>query len=104
MIRDTLAKILVTLFRPQLQRSATRDFLRAFEAVFDEDWEYSKEALGIYEAPPSKDSAAQPEGPDDSWPIAKGGTFLHPRVSDEIDDWGNRGKLLAAYRELKRLI
>jgi hypothetical protein len=36
--------------------------------------------------------------------IAEGGTFLDPRVDDEIEDWGNRGALLRDYRRLKRLL
>jgi hypothetical protein len=62
-------------------------FVRAFEAVFDGDWAYTQCALGI-------------------GPWSDGATFLHPGLTteEESEDWGNRGLLLGAYRELKRMM
>ena len=63
--------------------SALGSFVSMFELVFDGDWLMTKEAL---------------ENPQHL--IAEGGTFIQPLVDDESNNWGNRGSLLAAYREL----
>ena len=34
--------------------------------------------------------------------IADDGTFVHPKVEHEVEDWGNRARLLAAYRALRK--
>jgi hypothetical protein len=34
--------------------------------------------------------------------IGKHATFLNPGVEDEVEDWGNRARLLEAYRALKK--
>lgn len=36
--------------------------------------------------------------------IKDSGTFLQPDVSDESNNWGNRGSLLAAYRHLVEVL
>jgi hypothetical protein len=77
-----------------------REFLSAFEEVFDRDWSYTKEMLGIRaETQQQKQRAAQ-LGLETIPIIAETGTFIHPKIEDETEDWGNRAKLLAAYRAL----
>jgi hypothetical protein len=61
------------------------DFIFAFEGVFDNDWEFTQNNIS-------------PEHADLF--IGKGGSFLNPLVSDEGNNWGNRGALLSAYRNL----
>ena len=68
-----------------LKNAVTR-FLEAFEEVFDKDWEYTKGNIDVEEY------------------ISPNGTFLNPKVDDEIEDWGNRGFLLHEYRQLKNLL
>ena len=63
---------------------ASRDFLADFENVFDHDWDLTKDRIG------DADFVS--------------GTFINPGVSDESDNWANRGSLLASYRRLKSLI
>ena len=65
-----------------------REFLDAFEEVFDRDWAYTKEMLVSIRVP---------------MPIVgEDGTFIHHKVEDEVDDWGNRARLLQAYRALRK--
>jgi hypothetical protein len=65
---------------------ALAHFAYAFEQVFHHDWDYSLGAIcGA------------------GW-IAHDGTFLEPKVEDEVDDWGHRGMLLIAYRELQAIM
>jgi len=71
--------------RQQLQ-VALKDFLWHFELVFDSDWQHTREVLR-----------------DPRHYISESGTFLHPAVEDESNNWGNRGGLLDAYRRLKSL-
>jgi hypothetical protein len=63
-------------------------FVWAFESVFDRDWAYTRLGLGI-------DAGADDET-----------TFLNTGLTEEqeSEDWGNRGALLQAYRELKRVM
>ena len=49
---------------------ALREFLGAFEVVFQHDWNYTKIMIG-----------------DE----VEGGTFLKPGLEDESEDWGSRG-------------
>ena len=70
-------------FTPDLESSLER-FVYAFEAVFDNDWEFTKTALGG----------------DGIHHLVPGKSFLEPGVEDEGNNWGNRGALLRAYREL----
>lgn len=65
---------------------AARKFLHAFEEVFGNDWNYTKEMMVIENY------------------IAPDGSFIHPNVEDEIEDWGNRAILLDHYREFKKLL
>ena len=60
------------------------DFMDHFELVFRDDWDFTRDIL--------KDDAEHY--------ISADGSFLEPRVSDESNNWGNRGSLLASYREL----
>jgi hypothetical protein len=34
--------------------------------------------------------------------MPEGTTFINPEIEDEFEDWHNRGRLLAAYRALKK--
>jgi len=70
-----------------------REFLDAFEEVFDRDWVYTKEMLTVDRV----------DGSLDDFPvISEGATFINPKVEDEVEDWGNRARLLQAYRALKK--
>ena len=79
-----------------------REFLDAFEEVFDGDWTYTKEMLGIRGETEMEKQAAARLGVESIPIIADDGTFLHPKVADEIEDWGSRARLLAAYRALRK--
>ncbi|MHB8122929.1 MAG: toll/interleukin-1 receptor domain-containing protein [Desulfuromonadaceae bacterium] len=65
------------------------DFLLSFRLVFEDDWEHTKSSLT-----------------DDWMPIFiyENGTFLNPRVTDESNNWSNRGGLLDSYRSLLEFI
>lgn len=58
-------------------------FLKDFEIMFDEDWDYTETAI------------------KDGW--VGSGTFLNTGMSeyDEGDNWACRGALLSSYRKLK---
>ncbi|EDY18582.1 hypothetical protein CfE428DRAFT_3967 [Chthoniobacter flavus Ellin428] len=84
--------------------TAVREFLEAFEEVFRDDWQYTKSMLGIRGETPEQTEAARKMGLETIDLIAPDGTFLEPRVDDEIEDWGARGGLLARYRRLKTLM
>lgn len=65
------------------------NFLTSFHAVFEDDWEHTIQSL------------------DPEWLkhyISPGATFINPNVADEQNNWGNRGSLLASYRELVSFI
>ena len=79
-----------------------REFLDAFEEVFDRDWAYTKEMLGIHAETAEQKQACAEAGLETVPIIADGGTFVHPKVEDEGSDWGHRARLLAAYRALKK--
>lgn len=66
--------------------TALAKFAYAFEQVFHHDWDYTLGAI----------TGA-------GW-IAEDGTFLEPKVADEMDDWNHRGTLLEAYRELQAVM
>lgn len=85
-----------------VQAEIVRVFLEAFEEVFDRDWEYTKEMLGIQDVTEAQRDEASRLGLETIMTIAEGGTFVHPKVDDEVEDWGNRARLLAAYRALKK--
>ena len=83
-----------------LEVDKVREFLNAFEEVFDRDWPYTKQML-------QDDNEAQKrtraEAGIGSIPcIADDGTFINPKVEDEVNDWGNRATLLEAYRALRK--
>ncbi|MBH0066378.1 TIR domain-containing protein [Psychrobacter sp. SZ93C1] len=59
------------------------NFLSAFDAIFDMDWEHTKGCLV-----------------DSEFFISSNGTFINPNVYDEGNNWGNRPFLLNSYREL----
>lgn len=69
----------------QLERAlaAYSEFLRDFEIMFNDDWDYTESAI------------------KDGW--VGTGTFLDTGMSeyDESDNWACRGALLASYRKLK---
>jgi hypothetical protein len=71
---------------PELTK-AVAEFTWAFEQVFHHDWPYARAMLL-----PANGM------------IAEDGTFLEPRVADEVDDWGYRAMLLERYRKLKALM
>jgi hypothetical protein len=81
---------------------AVREFLNAFEEVFDRDWAYTKQMLGIQDETEEQKRAAAQIGLETIPVIADDGTFIHPKVEDETEDWGHRGRLLAAYRALRK--
>lgn len=81
-----------------------RDFIKAFEEVFDKDWTYSKQMMGVIEETEEQRENGRKMGLETIEMISPDGTFLHPKVEDETEDWGNRAKLLEAYKELKDLI
>ncbi len=83
---------------------AVRDFLDAFENVFDKDWNYTKEMLGVRGETAEQAEAARKMGLETIPIVSKNGTFLCPGVEDETSDWGNRGALLERYRTLNRLL
>ena len=80
------------------------EFLESFEEVFHKDWTYTKEMLGIYEDTEEQGQDSQQLDVEQIYIISPEGTFLEPIVEDEIEDWGNRGKLLEKYRNLKKLV
>ncbi|NET70453.1 MAG: hypothetical protein F6K62_05495 [Sphaerospermopsis sp. SIO1G2] len=61
---------------------AISNFIISFEGVFDHDWDMTKNCIT-----------------DDCF-IRDNGTFIQPGVSDESNNWWNRGSLLSAYRHL----
>ncbi|MCP8687309.1 TIR domain-containing protein [Marinobacterium sedimentorum] len=63
------------------------EFLSAYEVIFDLDWEHTKSCLE-----------------DSKYFISSNGTFIHPRVKDEENNWGNRPMLLNSYRRLVEYI
>ena len=86
-----------------LNNSITK-FLDLFEEVFDRDWEHSREMLGIKDETEEQKRAAQKLGLETIEIISRDGTFIHPKVEDESEDWGNRSALLIEYRKLKELL
>lgn len=79
-----------------------REFLEAFEEVFDRDWGYTKEMLGIHDETAEQKRASTEAGFETIPIIANDGTFIQPKVEDEVEDWGNWARLLDAYRALKK--
>ena len=80
------------------------EFISLFEEVFDKDWSYSKEMMGISDTTEEQKRNAKELGLESIEIISTKGTFLNPKVDDEIENWGNRGALLNKYRELKELL
>ena len=80
------------------------EFLESFEEVFHNDWNYTKEMLGIHEETEQNSQNSQRLDLETIYTISPEGTFLEPKIDDETEDWGNRGELLEKYRNLKRLI
>jgi hypothetical protein len=87
---------------------ALQQFLEAFEAIFDRDWAYSREQLGIL--PPAESEQARAalltllgEAAIEPMPLAA--TFLHPASPDDLGslNWGNYERLLACYVRLRKL-
>ncbi|MDQ2046112.1 toll/interleukin-1 receptor domain-containing protein [Pseudoalteromonas sp. 20-92] len=69
--------------------SLISSFLSMFYLVFDADWDHTIQSL-------------DPEYLN--YYISPNATFINPNVSDEQNNWGNRGSLLASYRELVSFI
>ena len=79
-------------------------FLEAFEQVFDKDWDYTKEQLGVV-----KETEDQKQNSINALLqtihfISPDGTFINPKVKDEVNNWGHRPKLLIEYRKLIKLL
>jgi hypothetical protein len=85
-----------------LKAEMVREFLDAFEEVFDKDWAHTRQMLGICRETKEQKRAAAEAGLETIPVIADDGTFIHPKVEYEGEDWGNRERLLAAYRALKK--
>lgn len=79
-----------------------KGFVDAFEEVFDRDWAYTSETLGIQFETAGQKKHASKMGLESIPIIAEIATFIHPKVEDETEDWGNRARLLAAFRALKK--
>ena len=79
-------------------------FTNAFEQVFDKDWSYTKEQLGIQGETAEQKENAIANGLETIVRISDDGTFINPNVDDEVEDWGYRGQLLSEYRHLKKLL
>ncbi|MGB5771871.1 MAG: hypothetical protein WBM32_18690 [Crocosphaera sp.] len=65
---------------------AISQFITSFELVFEYDWEMTKNSIA-----------------DDLY-ISSSGTFIHPDVGDESNNWWNRGSLLSSYRHLVEVL
>lgn len=78
-----------------------KNFIKLFEEVFHNDWKYTKEMLHyIYETKEQKQNTEE-MGIETITIISEQGTFIKPKVEDEFEDWGYRGKLLEQYRKVK---
>ncbi len=86
------------------KEKALKEFVEAFEEVFDKDWTYTKEMLGIRDETDEQKANAKAMGLENIPIVSDDGTFINPKVDDETEDWGLRGSLLLKYRELKKLI
>jgi len=89
---------------PEQLRVAVARFLTAFEAVFHEDWAYTRSMLGM--GTPEQDEKAKAEllrifGEPPQPPGDPEATFLDPRDPDADNNWGNYGLLLEAYAKLR---
>lgn len=84
--------------------NATLEFIRLFEEVFHDDWKHSKIMMGIRDEDQETKERNRAMGQESIDIIASHGTFIDPKVEDETEDWGNRGALLAKYRELKKIL
>ena len=85
-----------------LSKDTVREFLNAFEEVFHQDWAYTKQKLDIHGQTEEQKKACAEAGLEEIAIIADDGTFVNPKVEDEMEDWGNRARLLTAYRALKK--
>ena len=79
------------------------EFIDAFEEVFDRDWPYTKEMLGIWDQTDEQKKMEVQFGLESMPIIADDGTFIHPKIDDEVENWGNRARLLEAYRAIKAI-
>jgi hypothetical protein len=64
----------------QPEPDKVREFVDAFEEVFDRDWSYTKTMLGIREATDEQRRALARCGFESAPIIADNGTFVHPKV------------------------
>jgi hypothetical protein len=93
---------MVLVMNKSINSDVLNDFLDAFEEEFHRDLAYTKEMLGIPIESEEQKMAAQVMGLESIPVISEDGTFLEPLVEDETENWGHRGRLLAAYRTLKQ--
>lgn len=85
-------------------KNAITKFLDAFEKVFDKDWNYTKEQLGIVQETKEQKKSSLELGLETIYLISPDGTFIHPKVDDEIENWGYMAALLIEYRNLKKIL
>jgi hypothetical protein len=63
---------------------------------------HTKEMLGIYGETEEQKRVCAEAGLESIPFIADDGTFINPKVEDEVNDWGNRARLLQAHRALRK--
>ena len=80
------------------------EFMNYFEQVFHDDWNYTKEMLGIVDEIEEQKKNAAEFGLETIEIISEKGTFLEPKIENETENWGNRAALLESYRKLKKEI
>ncbi len=61
-----------------------REFLDAFEEVFDRDWAHTKEMLGIRDETEAQKAEAAKLGLETIPIIAEDGSFVHPRLRTSL--------------------
>ncbi len=88
----------------RLKKELVTEFIEAFEQVFHKDWAYTKDMLGMHDNTQAQHAAGEMMGLETIPVVAEDGTFLQPRVEDEKENWGYRGRLLELYRELKQTL
>jgi hypothetical protein len=87
---------------------AIQQFLAAFETVFDTDWAYSRQQLGIptrEEDDRARAALLKLFGEAPLSPTATDSTFLHPANPHDLEslNWGNYEHLLKCYARLRSL-
>lgn len=85
-------------------KEAVKKFVDAFEQVFDKDWDYTKDQLGIHDDTLEQKQNIADAGLETIYMISPDGTFINPNVDNEVEDWGHRALLLDEYRRLKKIL